>query len=126
MEATIFIVDDSRTVRASIEYTLKKVGYQVESASDGSEGLETLKKLQVRGQLPAMIITDINMPNMDGLEFLKRVKGEKDFKYIPVLVLTTESESHMKEKGKKEGAAGWLVKPFKPEQLVGVVKKFVR
>jgi len=126
VESTVFIVDDSRTVRASIEYTLKKAGYRVESASDGSEGLETLKNLQKKGQKPAMIITDINMPKVDGLEFLKQVKAEKDFKFIPVLVLTTESEPHMKEKGKKGGAAGWLVKPFEPEQLVNVVKKFVR
>ncbi len=126
MAPTVFIVDDSRTVRASVEYTLKKAGYQVESASDGSEGMEVLKKLGQKGQKPDMIITDINMPKVNGIEFLKKVKDEKDFKFIPVLVLTTESEPGMKEQGKKAGAAGWLVKPFEPEQLVNVVKKFVR
>ncbi len=73
-----------------------------------------------------MIITDVNMPNMDGITFLKEVKKDVRFKFIPVLILTTESQDEMKMKGKEGGAAGWLVKPFSPEQLIGVAKKFVR
>lgn len=126
MQSVIFIVDDSRTVRASVEYTLQKAGYKVESAKDGSEGLSLLKKMLSGGKRPAMIITDVNMPIMNGLEFLNQVKKEPKLKIVPVLILTTESGEDMKMKGKQGGAAGWLVKPFKPEQLVAVVKKFVR
>lgn len=126
MASVVFIIDDSRTVRASVEYTLKKAGYAVESAKNGREGLEVLRELAKKKGTPKMIITDINMPEMDGIEFIKNVKKEPRFKFIPILVLTTESEESMKMKGKQAGAAGWLVKPFKPEQLISVVRKFVR
>jgi two-component system chemotaxis response regulator CheY len=119
----ILAVDDSRTVRASLKYTLTKNNYQVEVAEDGQDGLEVLQSLKTK---PAMIISDINMPQMDGITFIKEVKKNNKFKYIPVLVLTTESQQSKKMEGKKAGAAGWLVKPFKPEQLLGVVKKFVK
>lgn len=126
MSKFIFIVDDSRTVRASVEYTLKKNGYVVETAVDGQDGLQKLEKLQRQGKRPAMIISDINMPNLDGIGFIKEVKKKPEFKFVPVLVLTTESQDKKKMEGKQAGAAGWLVKPFQPDQLVGVVKKFVR
>lgn len=124
--ALVLIVDDSRTVRASVEYTLKRQNIEVASAEDGQDGLDVLKKLEEKGKKPDMIISDINMPNMNGIEFIKNVKAKSNFRFIPILVLTTESQTQMKEKGKKAGAAGWLVKPFKPEQLISVVKKFIR
>ena len=96
MQSVIFIVDDSRTVRASVEYTLQKAGYKVESAKDGSEGLSLLKKMLSGGKRPAMIITDVNMPIMNGLEFLNQVKKEPKLKIVPVLILTTESGEDMK------------------------------
>ena len=126
MANLIFVVDDSKTVRASLEYTLGKGGYDVASAENGSDGLNRLEQLGGQGKRPAMIITDINMPIMDGITFIKEVKKKPAYKFIPILVLTTESQDQKKMEGKNAGAAGWLVKPFKPEQLIGVVKKFVK
>ncbi len=123
MSKTILAVDDSRTVRASLEYTITNNGYEIELAENGQEGLDLLEKMNSK---PAMIISDINMPVMDGITFIKQVKQNMKYKFIPILVLTTESQESKKMEGKKAGAAGWLVKPFKPEQLLGVLKKFVK
>ena len=122
----ILVLDDSKTIRSSVKYTLNKEGYEVLLANNGQEGLEVLKNNSSMSDRPKMIITDINMPKMDGIEFIKQVKADSKFKFIPTLVLTTESQDKMKMKGKKAGAAGWLVKPFKPQQLIDVVEKFVR
>ncbi|EOC99263.1 response regulator [Caldisalinibacter kiritimatiensis] len=122
----ILAVDDSRTIRASVKYTLEKAGYEVVLGCDGKEGLDKLNELKHQGKKPDMIISDINMPNMDGISFIKELKNKMEYKFIPVLVLTTESQHQKKMEGKKAGAAGWLVKPFKSQQLVDVVKKFVR
>ncbi len=126
MSKLIVAVDDSRTVRASLKYTLKKHDYEIEMAENGKEGLKLLEKLASQGKKPGMIISDINMPVMGGIEFIKEVKSDRKFKFIPVLVLTTESQQSKKMEGKKAGAAGWLVKPFDEKQLLGVVKKFVK
>jgi two-component system chemotaxis response regulator CheY len=126
MSKRVLILDDSRTIRTSVKYTLQKSGYEVLLAENGVEGLEVLKNNSGMSDRPKMIITDINMPKMDGIEFIKAVKKDRQFKFIPILVLTTESQAEMKNKGKEAGAAGWLVKPFSPEQLTGVVKRFVR
>ncbi|MFW6022302.1 MAG: response regulator [Bacillota bacterium] len=126
MNRLIVAVDDSRTVRASVKYTLTKDGYEVEMAGNGQEGLELLSKLNSEGKKPAMIISDINMPVMDGITFIRKAKSDISYKFIPILVLTTESQEQKKMEGKKAGAAGWLVKPFEPEQLLMVVKKFVK
>ena len=122
----VLILDDSRTIRTSVKYTLQKSGYEILLAENGVEGLEVLKENSSMNDRPKMIITDINMPKMNGIEFIKEVKKDRQFKFIPILVLTTESQAEMKNKGKEAGAAGWLVKPFSPEQLTGVVKRFVR
>ena len=121
MAKTILIVDDSNTARASVEYTLKKGSYEVLSADDGSTGLEVL------GKSPTidMIITDLNMPKMDGIEFIKNVRKFDQYKYTPILMLTTESQDEKKMEGKAAGASGWLVKPFNPTQLLDVVKRFL-
>ena len=126
MGKLIFAVDDSKTVRASLKYTLEKNGYEVMLAEDGAEGVKALEEMKKQGQKPAMIITDINMPQMDGITFIKEVKQMSTFKFIPILVLTTESQEAKKMEGKKAGATGWLVKPFKPEQLINVVQKLVK
>ncbi len=125
MAKKIIIVDDSSTLRASVEFTLSEHGHEVLQAGDGVEGLEVLKQFEGKESEIGMIITDINMPNMDGITFVKEVK-KTVFKFIPILVLTTESQESKKMEGKEAGASGWLVKPFKPEQLVAVVSKFVR
>ena len=126
MSKLIFVVDDSKTVRASLSYTLGKEGYEVVAAEDGLEGINNLSLLDKQGKRPAMIITDINMPNMDGISFIKEVKKNMALKFVPILVLTTESQDAKKMEGKNAGASGWLVKPFMPDQLIGVVKKFVK
>jgi len=120
----ILIVDDSSTLRASVEFTLSEAGYTVLQAEDGNTGLTVLKSYEGKESELGMIITDINMPNMDGISFIKEVK-KTTFKFVPILVLTTESQDSRKMEGKGAGASGWLVKPFKPEQLRGVVTKFL-
>jgi len=125
MSKTILIVDDSATLRASVNFVLSDAEYNVIQANDGLDGLKKLEEIKSRKEELDMIITDINMPNMDGISFIKEVK-KGDFRFVPILVLTTESENAKKMEGKNAGASGWLVKPFKPEQLLWVVKKFVR
>jgi two-component system chemotaxis response regulator CheY len=119
----ILIVDDSSTLRASVEFTLTDNGHEVLQAEDGQKGLEVLKTLKEEDI--GMIITDINMPNMDGITMIKEIK-KTPFKYTPILVMTTEAEESKKTEGKEAGASGWLIKPFKPDQLIGVVSKFVK
>ena len=125
MNKTILIVDDSATLRASVNFVLTDAGYNVLQAKNGEEGLAKLLENKRTGEKVDMINSDINMPVMDGITFIKEVK-KGDFRFIPILILTTESENSKKMEGKAAGASGWLVKPFKPEQLVWVVKKFVR
>ena len=125
MSKIILVVDDSATLRMSVEMTLQSAGYEVVHAVSGQDGLEKLNELQEAQTPPAMIISDINMPVMDGITFIKEVK-KTPFRYLPILVLTTEREDSKKLEGKKAGASGWLVKPFKPETLLAVVRKFTR
>jgi two-component system, chemotaxis family, chemotaxis protein CheY len=125
MKKKILVVDDSATLRASVNYTLKSAGFETINAVNGSDGLEKLTEAHKHGDQIGMIISDINMPVMDGITFIKEVK-KTPYKFLPILVLTTESQEEMKLKGKQAGASGWLVKPFKPEQLVYVTKKFMR
>lgn len=121
----ILLVDDSTTLRASVRSILEQVGYDLVEAGDGLEGLEVLEKLSRQGRSPAMIISDVNMPRLDGLSFIKEIK-KTAYKFLPILVLTTESEPQLKLAGRQAGASGWLVKPFKPETLVAVVNKYTR
>lgn len=125
MNKLILIVDDSATLRMSVEMTLKGAGFEVVQATNGQEGLDALQRLDAGQRRPAMIISDVNMPVMDGITFIKEVK-KTPFRYLPILVLTTEREDSKKLEGKKAGASGWLVKPFKPETLLTVVHKFTR
>jgi two-component system chemotaxis response regulator CheY len=121
----ILVVDDSATLRASVTYTLKAAGFETINAVNGIDGMEKLQQAHLEGDVIGMIISDINMPIMDGITFIREVK-KTPFRFLPILVLTTESQEEMKLKGKQAGASGWLVKPFKPEQLVYVTKKFMR
>lgn len=117
MSTKIMIVDDSRTIRQQVSFTLTKGGYEVIEAEDGLEGLEKLKgNPEIK-----MIISDVNMPNMDGLEMVEKMKT--DGVTIPIIMLTTEGATDLIDRAKKAGAKGWLVKPFKPEQLVAAVNK---
>ena len=115
---TILVVDDSTTIRQVILFCLKAADYQVIEAVDGKDALEKLAKNQVD-----LLLTDLHMPNMDGFELVKEVRASAKHKYIPILVLTTESQLSSKEEGKSIGVTGWFVKPFEPEQLIKVVKR---
>ena len=116
----ILIVDDSSTMRTSLEFTLINNGHEVLQATDGQKGLEVLNTYKENDI--GMIITDINMPNMDGITMIKEIKKTL-FKYTPILVMTTEAEESKKAEA---GASGGLVKPFKPDQLIGVVSRFIK
>lgn len=118
---TIFAVDDSPTARASIEYTLTKAGFKVVLAEDG---LIALNKIKTFTENIDVFLFDVNMPNMDGITLIKKVRELDDHKFTPILFLTTESQESKKMEGKSAGASGWIVKPFEPEQLIAVIKRF--
>ena len=120
MARNILIVDDSLTIRSSLEYCLKEAGFNVVAAVDGIDGIEKLKSMKDSGV--SAIITDVNMPRMDGITFTENVK-KSSFRSTPVLILTTETQESRKQQGRAAGAAGWLVKPFQPEQLIAVINK---
>ncbi|MBW1740098.1 MAG: response regulator [Deltaproteobacteria bacterium] len=124
MEKHILFVDDSPTMRSSVSFCLRNAGYRVTEAINGKDALEKLQSIKDKGEPVSLIITDINMPEMDGLTFISKVK-ETDFKFVPILVLTTEAEESMIEKGRAAGASGWLLKPFQAEQLLWAVRKVV-
>jgi two-component system, chemotaxis family, chemotaxis protein CheY len=119
MPLTILIVDDSVTMTMSVKSTLVMNGFQVETAADGLLALAKLKS----GLKPALILTDINMPNMSGLELIKHVRALPGFRFVPILTLTTETESAKRDEGKRLGATGWLVKPVTGNALVKVIKQ---
>jgi two-component system chemotaxis response regulator CheY len=118
MSKVILTADDSASVRQMVGFTLKGAGYQVVEASDGQDALAKAKANGVH-----MVVTDLNMPNMNGIELIKALRAEPKYKFIPIVMLTTESQDTKKQEGKSAGATGWIVKPFKPDQLLAVVKK---
>lgn len=117
MNKRIMTVDDSATVRQMVGFTLRDAGYEVIEAVDGKDALEQLSNQSVH-----MLITDLNMPQLDGVGLIKEVRRNPRNRFIPILMLTTESSDVKKQEGKAAGASGWIVKPFKPEQLLGVVR----
>lgn len=120
MAKTILVVDDSTSIRQMVAFTLKGARYEVIEAADGQEGLEKAKSKTVN-----LVLTDQNMPKMDGLTLVKTLRGLPQYKTIPMLMLTTESSDAMKAQGKSAGATGWLVKPFDPNKLLEVVAKII-
>ena len=120
MAKTIMVVDDSLSIRQVVGIALKQAGYDVIEASDGSDAL-----LKLTGQKVNLIISDVNMPNMDGISFVRELKTRPAHKFTPVLMLTTETQEDKKEQGKAAGARAWMVKPFKPEALLAAVQKLV-
>jgi two-component system chemotaxis response regulator CheY len=118
MSKIIMTVDDSASIRQMVSFTLKQAGYEVLEAVDGKDALSKLDGLRVH-----MMLTDLNMPNMDGIELIRRLRANSSCKFIPIVMLTTESQAGKKQEGKTAGATGWIVKPFKPDQLLAVVKK---
>lgn len=120
MAKTILTVDDSLSIRQMVTFTLKSAGYNVIEATDGVDGLEKAKAKAVD-----LILTDQNMPRMDGLTLIKNLRGMPQYAKTPILMLTTESSDAMKAQGRAAGATGWLVKPFDPQKLIEVVRKVI-
>ena len=120
MAKKILSVDDSASVRQMVTFALETAGYHTVQATDGREALALLKTTPVD-----MIVTDLNMPNLNGIELIKQVRALPSFKFVPIVLLTTESEDAKKAEGKAAGATGWIVKPFNQGQLLAVVKKLL-
>ena len=120
MGKTILIVDDSATIRQVVGMTLKGAGYEVMEACDGKDALKKLDGKKIN-----LIISDVNMPNMDGITFVKEAKKLASYKFTPVIMLTTESQDSKKQEGQAAGAKAWVVKPFQPEQMLSAVSKLI-
>ena len=118
---TILAVDDSATMREMVAFVLESAGYRVIEAEDGAQGLDRATATNVD-----LVITDQNMPNMDGLTLVRSLRELRDYKSTPILLLTTESSDSMKQQGRAAGATGWLVKPFDPSKLIEVIGKVIR
>lgn len=118
MAKTILAVDDSRSILQMVSFTLKGAGYQVIEATNGQQALQEAKKHRID-----LVLTDLNMPIMDGITLITQLRGQPNYRFTPMLMLTTEAGGAYKQKGKAAGATGWLVKPFDPQKLLAVVKK---
>ena len=120
MSKTILIVDDSSSVRSVVGIALKGAGYDVIDACDGKDALS-----KMTGQKIHLIVSDVNMPNMDGITFVKELKKLAEYKFTPVCMLTTEAEESKMQEGKAAGAKAWIIKPFQPPKLLDVVSKLI-
>lgn len=120
MSKKIMTVDDSASVRQMVSFTLREAGYEVVEASDGKDALSKISGTQFN-----LIVTDLNMPNMDGIELIRNLRSSGTHKFVPIIMLTTESQDSKKLEGKSAGATGWIIKPFRPEQLLAVIKKVI-
>ena len=116
--ATILVVDDSTTMRQMVAFTLTSAGHDVTEAPDGNQALAKAKQKKFD-----LVITDVNMPGMNGIDLVQSLRALPDCKFIPILVLTTEAGAELKQKGRSAGATGWIVKPFNPEILLETLKK---
>ncbi|MRR58204.1 MAG: response regulator [Deltaproteobacteria bacterium] len=121
MAHTLLIVDDSASMRQMVSFTLRDAGYEVIAAANGREALGKLDGTKV-----SMVVTDLNMPEMDGIELIRQLRNRPGYRFIPIVMLTTESQETKKQAGKQAGASGWIVKPFQPDQLLDTVRKFVK
>lgn len=118
MSKTILTADDSASMREVIALTLRNAGYEVVEAVDGQDALAKAKSRAIH-----MLITDLNMPNLNGIDLIRQMRALPAYKYIPILMVTTESQDAKKQEGRAAGASGWIVKPFRAEQLLAVTKK---
>jgi len=121
MAKKILTVDDSSTMRQLVRFTLTRAGYEVSEAEDGSQGLA-----KATGESFDLVLSDINMPVMGGLDMVRGLRQLPAYKFTPIVLLTTEASAEKKQEGKAAGATGWIVKPFEPEQLLAVVTKVLR
>ncbi|HVW93081.1 MAG TPA: response regulator [Devosia sp.] len=116
----VLTVDDSRTILAMLRHTLSSAGFEVLQAEDGQKGLGVLAREKVD-----LVITDINMPVMDGIEFIRKVRASGAHQSLPILILTTETSQEKRDQGRAAGGTGWIVKPFDPEKLINVIHRVV-
>ena len=116
----VLTVDDSRTILAMLQHTLSTAGFEVLQAEDGAKALDVLEVEDVD-----VVITDVNMPVMDGIEFIRRVRASGRYQSLPILILTTETSQEKRDLGRSAGGTGWIVKPFDPEKLVSVIRRVV-
>ncbi len=116
----IMTVDDSASMRQMVRFTLRGAGYEVVEAVDGSDALDKMEQHSIN-----LLITDINMPNLDGIGLVRKVREHSAYKFIPIILLTTESQESKRMEGRAAGATGWIVKPFKPDQLLNVIKRVI-
>ena len=119
--ARILAVDDSPSMRRMVSVTLAGAGHSVEQAGDGCEALAAAQR-----EVFDLVVTDVNMPNMDGITLVQQLRALSQYKFVPVLILTTEATTERKNQGRQAGATGWLVKPFNPEKLLAVISQVVR
>jgi two-component system chemotaxis response regulator CheY len=117
----ILTVDDSASIRQMVSFTLTKAGHQVMEAVDGRDGLAKAGQRKF-----SLVITDLNMPNMDGIQMIAAMRKLPGYGFTPILMLTTESQAEKKNEGRQAGATGWIVKPFNADQLIAVVQKLVK
>ena len=120
MTLRVLTVDDSRTILAMLHHTLSNAGFEVLQAEDGRQGLDMLMSNEID-----VVITDINMPVMDGIEFIKNVRSSGQYQSLPILILTTETSQDKRDQGKQAGGTGWIVKPFDPDKLISVIHRVV-
>ena len=118
---TILIADDSDSVRELVSFTLENAGYKVLAGRDGQDALKHLT-----GEIIDLVLTDLHMPNLDGIGLIKEIRARPEYEFVPILFLTTESQAGKKEEAKEAGATGWIVKPFVPERLLATVSKVIR
>jgi two-component system chemotaxis response regulator CheY len=121
MPKIFLVVDDSAAIRQLVTFTVKEAGYEAIAAANGKDALGQMARSRVD-----LVITDLNMPEMDGIEFIKTIRSMPDYKFVPIVMLTTETQEAMKQEGRRSGASGWIVKPFTPQQLLEVIRKFVK
>lgn len=119
MKKNILVVDDSESIREVVATALEEAGYEATKAIDGQDGLIKLQEAkEIR-----LVISDLNMPNMDGISFLKAIRQIEKFKYLPIVILTTEAQETKKREAQQAGATGWIIKPFEKNKLIAIVKK---
>ena len=123
MSRVILVVDDSPTMRGMVSHALNEAGFETKEAENGKDALIKLTMMEEGGTKPDVIVTDINMPEMDGIELVKEIRKLSAFKHVPVLVLTTDNTDEKKEVGRAAGATGWLVKPFDSDLILKVIRK---
>jgi len=123
MSRVILVVDDSPTMRGMVSHALNEAGFETKEAENGKDALIKLTMMEEGGTKPDVIVTDINMPEMDGIELVREIRKLSAFKHVPVLVLTTDNTDEKKEVGRAAGATGWLVKPFDSELILKVIRK---